>query len=136
MILDFGGTIGNAGLMVFLPLVTAYFFFAGASTAEPRSQDPMRTGMDSSRPWFLRGKRPYVGWFLFQAALQQWAPEHRRPASAIGRTPADVSDEWPRLVRGAHVGGRPSWCFRCGSGSTSSGRSYQLEWSSASALPA
>ena len=75
-LLEFGGTFGNLVLLGGLPLITAYFFFAWRF-----NDGALIPGAGANFGAWLAALTPtwtatalYLGWFAFQAALQQWAP--------------------------------------------------------------
>jgi len=79
LVLDFGGALGNAMLIVTLPLLTAYFFFCWRFNG-----GRLLPGAEADWAGWLGALVPtpgaagfYAGWFLFQAALQQWMPGRR-----------------------------------------------------------
>lgn len=75
-LLEFGGPVGNAILLISLPALTAYFFFGWAFNG-----GDLLPGAASDWAGFARALAPtweatavYLGWFFLQAALQAWAP--------------------------------------------------------------
>lgn len=75
-VLDFGGVPGNALLIVGLPAITYYFYFAVAFNGGalfPTAAADVAGFLQAIVPtWYALAL--YVGWFGFQAALQVWAP--------------------------------------------------------------
>ena len=74
--LEFGGWPGNLALIVGLPLVVYYFWFAvrfNDGGLIPTAEADVAGFFASIVPtWTAVGL--YLGWFFFQAALQAWAP--------------------------------------------------------------
>ncbi len=75
-VFNFGGPVGAVGMMVFLPLVTYYLFFAVRFNG-----GDLLPGPHADWVGFLRDIQPtwgaaalYLVWFAFQAVLQQFAP--------------------------------------------------------------
>jgi delta14-sterol reductase len=73
---EFGGIPGNFAMIVGLPVFTAYLYFAVAFNG-----GALFPGADSDWAGFFAALKPtlvaaaaYVGWFLFQALLQAFAP--------------------------------------------------------------
>jgi len=76
LVLDFGGAIGNGALVLSLPVLTAYFFFCWRFNG-----GALWPGGGADWYGWLYALVPtpeaavfYAGWFLFQAALQQFLP--------------------------------------------------------------
>jgi len=97
--LEFGGVPGNFGMILGLPLFTAYLFFAvrfndGAVLPGPGADwDGFKEAMMSTG----RASVIYGVWFVFQALLQKYAPVREVLGAALPRRrPRSVSDE--RLV--------------------------------------
>ena len=75
-LLHFGGPVGNAVLILALPMIPYALYFAVMF-----NQGAVSEGPHTDVPGFLAAVGPtwaavvvYVGWFLGQAALQAWAP--------------------------------------------------------------
>ena len=74
--LEFGGVFGNIGLIIGLPLFTAYLYFAvrfNDGALLPQANADWSGFFADLRPTW-RAATIYGVWFLFQAALQQFLP--------------------------------------------------------------
>lgn len=75
-LLEFGGPIGNLILVIFLPVIVAYLYFAVAfndGALLPQATANMDAFWRSLQPTW-QSTAVYLGWFLMQAAFQAWMP--------------------------------------------------------------
>jgi protein-S-isoprenylcysteine O-methyltransferase Ste14 len=75
-LLEFGGPIGNGALVLGLPLITYYFYFAAmfnGGALLPTAAADVAGFLEAIRPTAYAAAL-YLGWFGLQAALQAWAP--------------------------------------------------------------
>ncbi|MEC8023188.1 MAG: DUF1295 domain-containing protein [Myxococcota bacterium] len=85
LVLEFGGTFGNLTLVLSLPLITLYFYFCWRFNG-----GDVLPGAAADWSGFLEGIAPtwkaaamFIGWFVFQGALQQWAPGTLTPGTDL-----------------------------------------------------
>jgi protein-S-isoprenylcysteine O-methyltransferase Ste14 len=85
LLLEFGGTFGNLSLVIGLPLITLYFYFCwrfNGGQLLPGDTANWDGFVAAIQPTW-RGASIFIGWFVFQAVLQNWAPGTLSPGTEL-----------------------------------------------------